>query len=118
MKLVKAKKLFAGMNGKNPYFAPFFLLALVCIFSLCGFFYILLYNNTQHTHDVYCQERVELIAEDFDNQLDVFEDIALQISITDKYNPFFFIFSKKSFSSSASMVPLTDLPYESLAIYE
>lgn len=90
MKLVKAKKLFAGMNGKNPYFAPFFLLALVCIFSLCGFFYILLYNNTQHTHDVYCQERVELIANDFDNQLDVFEDIALQISISDKYNPFFF----------------------------
>lgn len=77
-------------KNKNPFSFPFLLLAAICTLSLCSFFSITFMMYSRRSQQSYCQEQVQRLVDDFESQMDIFEDVALQISINNKYRPFFF----------------------------
>ena len=73
--------------NRNPYFSGFFTLSIICTLTLCSIFYVFNFLNIKQLQDNYYQEKAKLITQDFERQLEIFEDIALKISISKEYEP-------------------------------
>lgn len=79
---------------KNPYFISY--LSLACIFCLVlimVFFFV--YDQTvRETQQYYHQKKIEMIVDDLDTQFEMFEEMALKLSINNKFQPYYFQSSK------------------------
>ena len=78
------------MKAKNPYRMSYMCLAILCCISLSVLFFSINYGGIVRTERHYYGKKVELLANDFEAQLQVFDEIALQISIDSKYQPYYF----------------------------
>lgn len=77
------------MKLKNPYLTSYMCLAIVCCFSLLILFPFINHTSIAQTQRQYYQKKAELIAGDLEAQLRAFDEIALQISIDSKYQPYY-----------------------------
>ena len=77
------------MNRKrnNPFWIPFICCAVVSCIIICMAFFYIFNDRFGEMEKYYYQEKIEAIMDDFSFQLGVFEKIALQISINNKYQP-------------------------------
>lgn len=78
------------LKRKNPYLISYMCLAIICCLSLLFIFPLINHTSIAETQKQYYQKKVELIANDFEAQLYAFDEIALQISIDSKYQPYQF----------------------------
>lgn len=74
----------------NPYLIPFLTLAVICCAVLCIIFYLFFFINEKENEKSYNKNKLELILNDFRNQLTLFEDAALRISVSSQYRPYYF----------------------------
>lgn len=74
----------------NPYLISYLSLALICCLAISTLFMYINSMNLKREQDYYNQKKVELLADDLDVQLQLFEKIATKIKITDVYQPFYF----------------------------
>lgn len=74
----------------NPYLIPFLTLAVICCAILCIIFYLFFFINEKGNQKSYNKNKLELIMNDFENQLTLFEDAALRISVSPQYRPYYF----------------------------
>ena len=106
------------MNAKskrNPYLKTFYFLAILCILTLCTIFFTFNYLNGKKIQNNYYQEKVKLITEDFERQLQLFERINWKISISNIYDPNYVTSKKineylllKDFTQYSNQSVLTD----------
>ncbi|MCI9230548.1 MAG: helix-turn-helix transcriptional regulator [Lachnospiraceae bacterium] len=77
------------MKLKNPYLTSYMCLAICCCVSLFILFPFINHTSIAQTQREYYQKKTELIVSDFETQLSAFDEIALQISIDSKYQPYY-----------------------------
>lgn len=75
---------------QNPYLMPFLALAAICCAVLCIIFYLFFTINEKENQKSYHRTKLDLIMNDFENQLTLFEDAALRISVSSQYRPYYF----------------------------
>lgn len=78
----------------NPYFISYLGLAMLSCIILSVLFLSINLENTRHRETLYTQEKLCLIAEDLEHQLESFEKINLLISVDKLYQPFYFTRNK------------------------
>lgn len=74
----------------NPYLIPFLTLAAICCAALCIIFYLFFVINENENQKSYNQNKLHLILNDFENQLTLFKDASLRISVSSQYRPYYF----------------------------
>lgn len=78
------------MKPKNPYLTSYMCLAILCCLSLSVIFFFLNYKSLTESQDDYARKKAELVIRDFETQIQMLEEIALQISIDSRYQPYYF----------------------------
>ena len=77
-------------KGRNPFRVSFFSVAVICCVSLSIVFFYISHINNQKVQERYTQEKMELILQDFEAQLQVMEDVSLRIASNYEFHPFYF----------------------------
>jgi len=102
-------------SKRNPYLKTFYFLAILCVLTLCTIFFTFNYLNGKKIQNNYYQEKVKLITEDFERQLQLFERINWKISISNIYDPNYVTSKKineylllKDFTQYSNQSVLTD----------
>ncbi len=105
----KQKKL------SNPYLISYLSFALLCCVALTIIFLYINVQNVKRDQALQNRDKLLLITKDLEQQMDTFNNINLQISITKAYQPFYFKMNKyyeqtllKDFPQYRSYSPLSD----------
>lgn len=75
---------------KNPYLVSYLSLATICCLFVSIIFIYINYRNLRETQYQNYQKKIDMLIEDWENQLAQLKEIALRISVTSKYQPFYF----------------------------
>lgn len=75
---------------KNPLRISFLTVTLICCLTLGIVFTGIYYAYASRTQKENYQKRVDMLANDLDSQIEMFEQIALKIAITKYFQPYFF----------------------------
>lgn len=78
-----------NLKRKNPYLISYLSLAIVCCIALSVIFFYINYISFRETQTNYYQKKVELLIDDLENQIELIEKTALEISYNNKYQPFY-----------------------------
>lgn len=79
---------------KNPFRLPYLKIAVICCVALSVLFYIISYTDGQKALRLNDQKKAELMVQDLDTQLSLFQDMALRLMIDNQYQPRYFRESK------------------------
>lgn len=100
---------------ENPFRISFFAITLICCIALSIVFFSISYTNNKEAQKRYAQEKLTLILNDFEKQLEMIEDISLRIVSNYEFYPYYF---EKNMARKLSMLetlgqykyytPLTD----------
>ena len=74
------------MKKRNPYLSSYLGLAMICCLALCLIFFYINNKGMEKTYEQFHQKKVEMMAEDLETQLELFQEIALRIKINTKYH--------------------------------
>ena len=75
---------------KNPFKISYFCLAAICCLAFCIVFLYITYLSIQKKQAQYDKGKAEQVMDDWENQLELFEQAALKIAISNEYQPFVF----------------------------
>lgn len=78
----------------NPYLASYLSFAMLCCIVLSTVFLYLNLKNTRENEKIHNQEKLCLVTEDWENQLETFQKMTLQIAVNRIYQPFYFQMNK------------------------
>lgn len=74
----------------NPYLSSYLCLAMFCCIVISVLFLYISLENLKRRETVHNQEKITLVAEDLERQLEIFQKVSLQIRVNDIYRPFYF----------------------------
>lgn len=74
----------------NPWLMPYLCLAMICCIVISTVFLYFNYANLRQKEMVYNKEKLALVVDDLEKQLELFEDMGLYISINNCYKPYYF----------------------------
>jgi len=75
---------------KNPFKLSFITLAIISCVTLCVVFLSINYMSSRQMQRKYDYQKMEIILDDWESQLEMFEKAALKISISKEYQPYYF----------------------------
>lgn len=74
-------------KGKNPFRNPFLYCVVICCLVLSLVFFYMIYDSNKEMQDRYFQNKIEIVLDDFEVQLQTFEEMARKINIKNIYHP-------------------------------
>ena len=77
-------------NWKNPFITSFIIFAAICCVVSSIVYGYIMYMSQEEFQLKKGQERVQMIVNDLDSQLETFEKMALKVMIDQVYQPFYF----------------------------
>lgn len=90
----KEKKGHMNRNKRNPYWKSYVCLALICCLLLIAVFSYINFTSTRKTERHYNQAKAELIVDDFESQMELLNNLALNICIDTRFQPFYYMRNK------------------------
>lgn len=84
------EKLNIAKIGKNPFRIMFVGIGVICCVVLGVAFYYVSYLNDRATQQKYTTEYAELLMRDFEMQLELMDEIAVQVASNYKLHPYYF----------------------------
>lgn len=70
---------------KNPFLTPFIIFALICVLVLSLEFFSIIHSNNKATKEAYYQEKLELLLNDFELQMDNLVSLTFHFSLDNTY---------------------------------
>lgn len=77
-------------NLWNPYLVSYLSLAIFCCMVLSIVFSYINLENLKRNDSIHTTEKVRLVADDLDHQMEILQKINLQISVNKLYQPYYF----------------------------
>lgn len=83
---------------QNPFLVSFAVFALICCLILTIEFFSIIHSNNKETQEHYYQEKIEILLEDFELQLETFESMAFRFSLNNTYK--YSVISQKKYNEN------------------
>ena len=78
------------LQKKNPFRMSYLSVAVICCLALSIVFFGIMYTSSREVQEQNNRKKAELILADLETQLQQFEEVALQLVINNRYQPFYF----------------------------
>lgn len=99
----------------NPWLMSYLCLAMLCCVVVSAVFLWINLESIKNKERIYIEEKLAVIVEDLETQLEIFEDMGLKIKISNYYKPFYYQRNKyyekallEDFSQYLNYSPLVD----------
>lgn len=75
---------------ENPYLPSYLALATICCLAMSILFFYIHYTNEKESRFKECQAKAQMVLDDFELQMELFEKISVQVMISNIYRPSYF----------------------------
>ncbi len=89
------------VRKKNPFKVSILTFTTICCVALCIVFGIVIYFNNKTLQETYIRSKAELIVDDFENQVELMEEVSCQVASSYEFAPYYF---KKDIGRELSML--------------